>query len=110
MEEHHTFPASAPTLPAQPSEFGLRTIIMGTLVMNTLARLPYPDFWLNVSASFLGSLLNRLPHDLLPPEAQSGFLSFGIRPLVSVHGARCALVVGRDARAQGTRTLAALDQ
>lgn len=66
---------------------------IGTLIMSTLARLTHSDFWLNVTAYFLGPLLNRLPDYLLPPEAQSGFQSFGVLPQVPVNSAHALWVI-----------------
>jgi ABC-2 type transport system permease protein len=67
---------------------------VGTLLMNTLARVTHSDVWLNATAYVLGPLLNRLPDMLLPTEAQSGFQSFGVKPLVSVSGSHAVFVIG----------------
>jgi ABC-2 type transport system permease protein len=67
---------------------------VGTLMMNTLARVTHSDVWLNVTAYVLGPLLNRLPDMLLPTEAQSGLQSFGVKPLVSVSGSHAVFVIG----------------
>jgi ABC-type transport system involved in multi-copper enzyme maturation permease subunit len=66
---------------------------IGTLIMNTLARITHSDFWLNATAYLLGPLLNRLPDYLLPPEAQSGFQSFGVHPQVPVSSAHALWVI-----------------
>ena len=67
---------------------------IGTLIMNTLARLTHSDFWLNATAYFLGPLLNRLPDYLLPTAVQTGFQSFGTPPLVSVSSSQALWVIG----------------
>lgn len=67
---------------------------IGTLVMNTLARVTHSDFWSNVSAYLLGPLLNRLPDWILPPSGQSGFESFGVGPLVPVSSSHALWVIG----------------
>lgn len=67
---------------------------IGTLVMNTLTRITHSDFWSNITAYLLGPLLNRLPDYLLPPEAQTGFQSFGVDPQVSVSAAHALWVIG----------------
>jgi ABC-2 type transport system permease protein len=67
---------------------------IGTLIMNTLSRLTHSDFWSNVTAYFLGPLLNRLPDYLLPADAQTGFQSFGARPQVPVSSSHALWVIG----------------
>lgn len=67
---------------------------IGTLIMNTLARLTHNDFWHNATTYLLGPLLNRLPTILLPAEARSGFESFGSGPLASVSGSHALWVIG----------------
>lgn len=67
---------------------------VGSLLMNTLARVTHSDVWLNATAYFLGPLLNRLPDMLLPAEAQTGLQSFGVRPLVSISGSHALWVIG----------------
>jgi ABC-2 type transport system permease protein len=67
---------------------------IGTLIMNTLARLTHSDFWRNVTSYFLGPLLNRLPSILLPVEARSGFESFGSGQLVPVSSSHALWVIG----------------
>jgi ABC-2 type transport system permease protein len=67
---------------------------IGTLIMNTLARLTHNDFWRNVTSYLLGPLLNRLPTILLPAEARSGFESFGSGPLAFVSGSHALWVIG----------------
>jgi ABC-2 type transport system permease protein len=67
---------------------------IGTLIMNTLARLTHNDFWHNATTYFLGPLLNRLPTILLPAAARSGFESFGSGPLASVSSSHALWVIG----------------
>src|SRR5260221_3524188 len=66
---------------------------IGTLIMNTLARLTHNDFWHNATPYLLGPLLNRLPTILLPAEARSGFESFGSGPLASVSSSHALWVI-----------------
>lgn len=65
----------------------------GTALMDTLARLAHQDFWLNITAYVLGPLLNRLPDMLLLTEAQKGFQSIGVEPMVSVSGSHALWVI-----------------
>lgn len=67
---------------------------IGAPVMNVLAQITHSDFWLNITAYFLGPLLNRLPGMLLPAEARSGFEAFGSEPLVAVSGSQALWVIG----------------
>ena len=67
---------------------------VGALVMNPLANLTHNTFWLNITAYFLGPLLNRLPDILLPAEVRSGFASFGAEPLVAVSSTQALWVIG----------------
>lgn len=66
----------------------------GVAFMNVVVELTHQDFWRTVTAYVLGPLLNRLPDMLLPAEAQSGFQSFGVEPLVSVSGSHALWVIG----------------
>ena len=67
---------------------------VSTAFINVVVELTHQDFWRNVTAYVLGPLLNRLPDMLLPTEAQSGFQSFGVEPLVSVSGSYALWVIG----------------
>jgi ABC-2 type transport system permease protein len=67
---------------------------VGILMMNTLTRVTHSDAWVNATAYFLGPLLNRLPDWIVPVSGQSGFQSFGLRPLVAVDGVHALFVIG----------------
>lgn len=65
----------------------------GAAFANVLVQLTHQDFWRNITAYFLGPLLNRLPDMLLPTEAQTGYQSFGIEPQVSVSSSHALWVI-----------------
>jgi ABC-2 type transport system permease protein len=66
---------------------------MGTLVMGLLSRLTHSNFWLNVTAYFLGPLLNRLPDMLLPKQVQTGFEAIGPTSLIAVGSTHALRVI-----------------
>lgn len=67
---------------------------IGAVVLNALAHVTHNDFWLNLTAYFLGPLLNRLPDMLLPSDVRSGFQSFGAGPQVAVSDTHALWVIG----------------